>query len=99
MLPCTPSVKKVVEEALEPIAAKLDNAVEGIGPDDMIPNGISFDIANPKYRQFKSGGNSLEYTLEGGEITVDWVIGKNASSMMKSILDADGNGVTQMEME
>ena len=62
----------------------------------MIPDGISFDVANPKYRQFKSGDNILQYTLEGGEITVDWVSGKNASSMMKSILDADGAGVTRI---
>lgn len=62
----------------------------------MIPNGISFDIANPKYRQFKSGDNLLEYTLQGSEITVDWVNGKRASSMMRSILDADGAGVTKI---
>jgi hypothetical protein len=62
----------------------------------MIPNGISFDIAKPKYRQFKSGDDILEYTLEGGEITVDWVSGKNASSMMKAILDADGSDVTKI---
>ncbi|MFO7907804.1 MAG: hypothetical protein ACQESR_27670 [Planctomycetota bacterium] len=62
----------------------------------MIPEGISFDIASPKYRQCKSGNNILEYTLEGGEITVDWVSGKNASSIMRSILDADGSGVTRI---
>ncbi len=62
----------------------------------MIPDGISFDGANPKYRQFKCGDDILEYTLEGGEITVDWVSGKNASSMMKSILGADGAGVTRI---
>jgi hypothetical protein len=62
----------------------------------MIPDGISFDIANPKFRQFKSGDDILEYTLEDGEITVDWVSGKGASSMMKSILDADGAGVTKI---
>ena len=58
-------------------------APKGIGPNDMIPDGISFDIANPKFRQFKSGDDILEYTLEGGEVTVDWVSGKGASSMMK----------------
>lgn len=62
----------------------------------MIPEGLSFDIANPKYRQFKSGENILEYPLEGGEITVDWVSGTNASSMMRSILDAEGAGVTRI---
>ena len=62
----------------------------------MIPDGISFDIAKPKYHQFKSGDDILEYTLEGGEITVDWVSGKNASSMMNAILDADGAGVTKI---
>jgi hypothetical protein len=62
----------------------------------MIPDGISFDIANPKFRQFKSGDDILEYTLEGGELTVDWVSGKGASSMMRSILDADGEGVTKI---
>ena len=71
-------------------------APKGLGPDDMIPDGISFDIANPKYRQFKSGDDILEYTLEGSEITVDWVNGKGASSMMKSILNADGTGVTKI---
>jgi len=68
----------------------------GIGPDDMIPDGISFDIANPKYRQFKNGDNILEYTLEGTEITVDWVSGRNASSMIKAILDAEGVGITRI---
>lgn len=62
----------------------------------MIPDGISFDITNPKYRQFKSSGDLLEYTLEGREITVDWVSGKGASSMMKSILNAEGAGVTKV---
>lgn len=71
-------------------------AAKGMRPDDMTPNGISCDIANPKYRQFKSGDSILEYTLEGGEITVDWVSGKNTSSMMRSILDADGKGVTRI---
>jgi hypothetical protein len=62
----------------------------------MIPDGISIDIANPKYRQFKSGDNILEYALEGGEITVDWISGRNASSMIKEILDAEGPGVTRI---
>lgn len=62
----------------------------------MIPDGVSFDIENPKYRQFKSGDNILEYTLAGGEISVDWVSGKNASSMMRSILEVDGTGITQI---
>lgn len=62
----------------------------------MIPEGISFDTANPKYRQFKNGDNILQYTLEGGEITVDWVSGKNASSIMKAILEAEGAGVTRI---
>jgi len=62
----------------------------------MIPNGISFDIANPKFRQFKSGDDILEYTLDGGEITIDWVSGKGASSMMKTILDADRAGVVRI---
>jgi hypothetical protein len=68
----------------------------GLGPGNMIPNGISFDTANSKYRQFKSGDNIVEYTLEHGEITIDWVSGKNASSMMKSILQADGTGVSRI---
>lgn len=62
----------------------------------MTPDGISFDISNPKYRQFKSGDNILEYTLEHGKISVDWVSGKGASSMMKSVLDAEGAGVTRI---
>lgn len=62
----------------------------------MPPEGISFHIANPKYRQFKSGANILEYTLDGGEITIDWVSGRHASSMMRSILDADGAGVSRI---
>jgi len=62
----------------------------------MIPDGLSFDIANPKYRQFRSGDDILEYTLDGGEITVDWVSGKNVSSMMEAILDTDGTGVNRI---
>ncbi len=62
----------------------------------MIPEGISFDIANPKYRQFKNGGNILEYALDGGEITVDWVSGQNASSMLKAILETEETAVTRI---
>ena len=62
----------------------------------MVPDGISFDIANPKFRQFQDGDNKLEYTLEGNEITVDWVNGKGASAMMKAILETDGTGVTKV---
>jgi len=62
----------------------------------MIHDGISFDVANPKFRQFKSGNDILEYTLDGIAITIDWVSGKGAASMMKSILDADGAGVTKI---
>lgn len=62
----------------------------------MNPDGISFDDAEPKYRQFKNGDNILEYTIEGEEITVDWVSGTNALSMMKAVLDADGSGVTRI---
>ena len=62
----------------------------------MIPDEISFDFANPKYRQFKSGENTLEYTLEGGEITVDWMSGNDAALMIKTIMDADGAGVTRI---
>jgi hypothetical protein len=83
-------------ELRDGVLRQYASAPKEIGPDDMIPNGISFDIAKPKYRQFKSGDDILEYTLEGGEITVDWVSGKNASSMMKAILDADGADVTKI---
>ena len=62
----------------------------------MIPDGFSYDTENPKFRRFRRGDDILEYTLEGSEITVDWVNGKGASSMMKSILDADGAGVTSI---
>lgn len=72
------------------------DAAKGASPDDMIPEGISFDVTNPKFRHFKSGDDILEYTLEGREITVDWVSGKGASSMIKSILDVDGIGVTKI---
>jgi hypothetical protein len=91
-------VKNVIESEFESIskAEVRSLAPKGIGPNDMIPDGISFDIANPKFRQFKSGDDILEYTLEGGELTIDWVNGKGASFMMKSILDADGAGVTRI---
>lgn len=93
-------LQKLIDEGRIDEAKRLvDNAPvapKGIGPNDMIPDGISFDIANPKYRQFKSGEDILEYTLEGSEITVDWVNGKGASSMMKSILEAGGAGVTKI---
>lgn len=62
----------------------------------MIPDGISFDITNPKFRHLKSGDGILEYTLEVSEITVDWVSGKGAALMLKSILDADAQGVTRI---
>ncbi len=62
----------------------------------MIPEGISFDITNPKFRQFKRRENILEYTRDGSEITVDWVNGKGASSMMKSILDVEGAGILKI---
>lgn len=72
------------------------DALTEIGSAEMIPDGLSFDIDNPKYRQFKQGEDILEYTLEGGEITVDWVSGTSAASMLKIILDADGAGVTRI---
>ncbi|MEM6980100.1 MAG: hypothetical protein AAF539_10590 [Planctomycetota bacterium] len=62
----------------------------------MIPNGISFDGTNPKYRQFVRGHDILEYTLDGHEITVDWIRGTNESSMLKSALNEDGTGVTRI---
>lgn len=57
---------------------------------------FSFDIANPKFRQFRSGDNVLKYTLKDGEIIVDWVSGKNVSSMIKAILSVDGEGVSRI---
>ena len=62
----------------------------------MISDEISFDITNPKYRQFKSADCILEYTLIGTEIIVDWVCGNDAASMIKSILDVDGQGITRI---
>ncbi len=62
----------------------------------MIPDGISFDIDKPKYRQFKTGKSILEYTLEGDEISVDWVNGKDASLMIKAILEAEGTGICKI---
>jgi hypothetical protein len=62
----------------------------------MISDGISFDAGNPKYRQFKRGDDILEDTLKGSEITVDWVSGTDASSMMNAILKVDGNDVTSI---
>jgi len=62
----------------------------------MIFDGISFDEANSKYRQIKCDSGILEYTLEPGEITVDWVIGKNTSAMLKEILAAEGLQITRI---
>jgi hypothetical protein len=62
----------------------------------MAPDGISFDASNPKYRQFVRGDDILEYTLEDGEITVDWVNGRDAASMMASILEAEGEEVARI---
>ena len=62
----------------------------------MIPDGISFDPDNPKYRQFTRGNDILEYTLEGDQIAVDWLSGKNAASMLKAILDIEGTGVIKI---
>lgn len=60
----------------------------------MIVDGVSYDAGNPKYRQFKRGDDILEYTLEGSEITVDWVSGNDATLMMNAILRVDGKDVT-----
>ena len=62
----------------------------------MIFDGISFDEANPKYRQIKCDSGILEYTLEHGEITVDWVSGKHTSAMLKAILAAEVIQVTRI---
>ncbi len=59
-------------------------------------DGLSCNAANPKYRRFKSGDNVLEYTLNGSQITIDWVSGNNASTMMKLILSVDGNGIAKV---
>ncbi len=57
---------------------------------------LTIDADNPKYRHFTSGDRLLEYTLEVGEITVDWLNGKDAASMMKAILAADGRGIIKI---
>src|SRR6056297_371609 len=62
----------------------------------MTSGSFSADAASPKYRQYKRGDDILEYTLEGDEITVGWVSGTGASSMMKAILTADGSGVAKI---
>ncbi len=59
---------------------------KGIGADEQIPEGISFDNSQPKYRQYRGGDHILEYTLDGDKITVDWVSGRNAAKMMQAIL-------------
>lgn len=62
----------------------------------MLVENFSFDVENPKYRQFKRGNDILEYTLEGNEITVDWVAGTNVSSMIVAVLAAHGNRVNKI---
>src|ERR1043165_9375725 len=61
-----------------------------------IPDGFSVDCANPKYRQFKNRDGILEYTIEGDNVTVDWVAGKNTSAMIQQILDYEGSGVSKV---
>ena len=72
------------------------HAPKGIGPDDAAPEGFSFDIDNPIYRQLKDGDQVLQYSLKGKELAVDWVEGGGAASMLKRILGAEGSGVRRI---
>ena len=72
------------------------DAPKGIGPDDAVPEGFSFDVDNPVYRQLKDGDQVLQYSLKGEELAVDWVDGGGAASMLKRILAAEGSGVRRI---
>ena len=71
-------------------------APKGIRPDDAVPEGFSFDIDNPIYRQLKDGDQVLQYSIKGEELAVDWVDGGGAASMLKRILAAEGSGVRRI---
>ncbi|MDA1055681.1 MAG: Hint domain-containing protein [Planctomycetota bacterium] len=72
------------------------DAPKGIGPDDVIPNGFSFDIDNPRYRRFKSGDQVLEYSRNGGELAIDWIDGGGGASVLRKILAQEGKDVRRI---
>lgn len=62
----------------------------------MVPDGFSFDSDNPLYRRFKSGEQILEYSLDGGHLSIDWVDGGGAGTMLKHVLGAEGGSVRRI---
>lgn len=69
---------------------------QGIGPDDPIPDGFSYDIDQPKYRIYKIGSDKLEYSVNGDELDVDFVKGAGAN-MLKAVVDAEGNAIAKIK--
>lgn len=60
------------------------------------PDGFAVDPDNPKYRTYKSGGSILEYTLDGREITIDWICGRDTALLLQSLLAHEGNDIEQI---
>lgn len=84
-------------EALELVnEARRRSTPRGRTHDDAVPDGISFEIDDPKVRSFKNGDDIVDYTLDGGELTIDWVEGKNTGSYIRSILNIEGEGVNRI---
>lgn len=67
-----------------------------VGSESDIPEGFSVDAENPKYRIYKSGASILEYTIEEREITIDWLEGRDAAQMLKSILEQEGKEIERI---
>jgi hypothetical protein len=72
------------------------DASSGTDSDTVGKDGFSFDSANRKYRQFKAGDSILEYTIDAGEITIDWVFGRNALAMIQRVVDREGSDVRRI---
>lgn len=94
------------EEAAEAVASREAKATaeegadiaapSGFGPDEVRPDGFSFDIDDPKYRMLREGERKLEYTLQGEELIVDYVEGGGAASMLKRVLETEGADVRRI---
>lgn len=68
----------------------------GIAPNDAVPEGFSFDVADPRYRRVKLANRLIEYTITDSELTIDWLDGPMATLMLQLILDAEPKSVTNV---
>lgn len=69
---------------------------QGISPDDIVPDGFSYDVDQPKYRTYKDGINKLEYSVNGDELDVDFGEG-TGTIMLQMVINAEGQTIKKIK--